>query len=132
VRETIDFIGRELMRNPEGLILVMNTRSRPTTRFALNVSFRDEPQLDRRDLPLRDARALPLLEKWARQRQTLLVVSPMRGGLARPSPDAWAHLGGGLALETRKPNGDLCDQVYRLADPAGLRGGDEGRSSSQR
>jgi hypothetical protein len=131
VRETVGFVARELERHPEGFTLVMNTRSRPTTRFALNVAFRGEPRLDRRDLPLHDARALPLLERWARERPTLLVVSPMRGGQARPSPDAWAHLGSGLALETRKPNGDLCDQVYRLAEPAELRNGDDERSSSQ-
>jgi hypothetical protein len=126
VRETVEFVALELERHPEGIILVMNTRSRPTTRFALNVTYRHEPRLDRRDLPLQDARALPLLEKWAHERPTILVVSQMRGGLARPSPDAWAHLGGGLALETRKPNGDLCDQVYRLAEPAELRGGERG------
>jgi hypothetical protein len=131
VRETVDFIAQALERHPEGIILVMNTRSRPTTRFALNVTFRDEPRLDRRDLPLHDpARALPLLEKWAQQRPTFLVVSPMRGSQPRPSPEAWAHLGGGLGLETRKPNGDLCDQVYRLTEPAELRRGEEDESTS--
>ena len=132
VRETVAFVARELERHPEGITVVMNSRSRPTTRFALNVAFRRERRLHRKDLPLHDSEALPLLERWARERPTLVVVSPMRRDLARPSPQAWAHLGGGLALETRKPNGDLCDQVYRLAEPAELRGGEEDRSSSHK
>jgi hypothetical protein len=127
VRETVAFVASELERHPEGINVVMNTSSHRTTRFALNVAFRREPRIHRRGLALHDSGALPLLERWARQRPTLVVVSPMRWDLARPSPQAWAHVGSGLALETRKPNGDLCDQIYRLAE---LRGGEKGRVRS--
>lgn len=130
VRETVAFVGQELDRHPEGVNVVMDSRSRPTTGFALNVAFRGEPRLHRRDLPLNDPAALTLLEKWARERPTLVVVPPMAGGRARPSPRAWAHLGGVRAHETRKPNGDLCDQIYQLAEPAQLGAGDEERSRS--
>ncbi|HYN01890.1 MAG TPA: hypothetical protein VE359_05565, partial [Vicinamibacteria bacterium] len=70
------------------------------------------------DLPLERTDVLPLLERWARERPTLVVVSPVPEGRERPSSGPWAPLGATLALETRKPNGDLCDQVYRLTPPA--------------
>ena len=90
------------------------------------MAFPDEPRLHRHDLRLDDPGAIPFLEKWARARPTLVVVPPMRGGRARPSPRAWAHLGGGRAIETRKPNGDLCDQIYELAEPDQLADGGPG------
>jgi hypothetical protein len=132
VRETVAFLTAELERRPEGITVVMNSGSRPTTRLALNVASRREPRLHRRDLPLQDRGVVPLLERWARERPTFLVVSQMKGGLARPTPQAWGHLVVGRALETRKPDGGLCDQIYRLAEPSALRGGEEERSSSQR
>jgi hypothetical protein len=130
VRETVAFLTGELERHPDGITVVMNSGSRPTTRLALNVASRREPRLHRRDLPLHDSGVLPLLERWARERPSLLVVSPMRRGRARPSPRAWGHLVVGRALETRKPNGDLCDQIYRLADPDEIDGDEEDRSAS--
>jgi hypothetical protein len=55
----------------------------------------------------------------------------MKGGRPRPSRrrgdiQAWGHLALGRALESRKPNGDLCDQIYRLAAQDELPGGASG------
>ena len=115
VGETVQFVRDELARHPEGLTVVVNSRAHLTTRVALGVAFRKVPALRLEDLPLDRTNVLPLLERWARERPTLVVVSPVPEGQVRPSPDPWAPLGATLALETRKPNGDLCDQVYRLA-----------------
>jgi len=115
VRETVRFVEDELARHPEGLTIVVNSRAHITTRVALGVAFRRARGLRLEDLPLARADVLPLLEGWAREQPTLVVVSPVPEGQPRPSPDPWAPLGTELALETRKPNGDLCDQVYRLA-----------------
>jgi hypothetical protein len=114
VDETVRFVEDELARHPEGLTVVVNSRAHLTTRVALGVAFRRAPALRLEDLPLERTDVLPLLEEWARERPTLVVVSPVPEGHGRPSPGAWARLGATLALETRKPNGDLCDQVYRL------------------
>jgi hypothetical protein len=84
---------------------------------ALGVAFRRARGLRLEDLPLERTDVLPLLEGWARERPTLIVVSPVPDGQERPSPGPWAPLGAALAIETRKPNGDLCDRVYRLTPP---------------
>lgn len=118
VRETLRFVEEELARHPEGLTVVVNSRAQITTRVSLGVEFRGAEALRIEDLPLERADVLPLLEEWARERPTLVVVSPVRPGWERPSPRTWARLGPELVLETRKPNGDLCDRVYRLAPPS--------------
>jgi hypothetical protein len=115
VGETVRFVGDELRRHPEGLTVVVNSRARLTTRVALGVAFRRAEALRLEDLPLERTDVLPLLERWSQERPTLVVVSPVPEGQGRPSPGPWAPLGARLVLETRKPNGDLCDQVYRLA-----------------
>ncbi|HSD27999.1 MAG TPA: hypothetical protein VLL75_11900, partial [Vicinamibacteria bacterium] len=117
VRESVAFVKDALARNPDGLTVVVDSRAHLTTRVALGVEFRGAGRLRVEDLPLERPDARPLLEQWARERPTLVVVSPVPEGRARPSPAAWAPLRAELALETRKPNGDLCDQVYRLAVP---------------
>jgi hypothetical protein len=117
VRETVRFVGDELARHPGGLTVVVNSRAHLTTRVALGVAFRRARGLRLEDLPLERTDVLPLLEAWARERPTLVVVSPVPNGQERPSPGPWAPLGAELAIETRKPNGDLCDQVYRLTPP---------------
>jgi 4-amino-4-deoxy-L-arabinose transferase-like glycosyltransferase len=117
VRESVAFVKDELGRHPDGLIVVVDSRAHLTTRVALGVEFRRAGRLRLEDLPLERTDSRALLEQWARERSTLVVVSPGPEGRARPSPGAWAPLRAELALETRKPNGDLCDQVYRVAAP---------------
>jgi hypothetical protein len=117
VGETVQLVRDELLRHPEALTVVVDSRAHLTTRVALGVAFRRVPALRLEDLPLQRADVLPLLEAWARERPTLVVLSPVPEGVHRPSPAPWVPLGATLALETRKPNGDLCDQVYRLAPP---------------
>jgi hypothetical protein len=117
VGETVQFVRDELARHPEGLTVVVNSRAHLTTRVALGIAFRRAPALRLEDLPLERTDVVPLLERWATERPTLVVVSPVPEGRERPSPVPWAPLGATLALETRKPNGDLCDQVYRLTPP---------------
>ncbi len=118
VRETVLFVKDELARHPEGLTVVVNSRAHLTTRVALGVELRRASGVRFEDLPLERSDAVPLLEKWVRERPTLVVVSPVPDGKRRPSAQAWAPLRAELALETHKPNGDVCDQVYRLAAPA--------------
>jgi hypothetical protein len=117
VGDTVQFVRDELARHPGGLTVVVNSHAHLTTRVALGVAFRRARALRFEDLPLERVDVLPLLETWARERPTLVVVSPVPEGHTRPSPGPWAPLGATLAIETRKPNGDLCDQVYRLAPP---------------
>lgn len=115
VRETVRFVKDELARHPEGLTVVVNSRAHLTTRVALGVELRRASEVRFEDLPLERSDVLPLLERWVRERPTLVVVSPVPDGKARPSAQAWAPLRAELAIETRKPNGELCDQVYRLS-----------------
>jgi hypothetical protein len=46
-------------------------------------------------------------------RPTVVVVSPVGPARQPPPPEGWAHLGG-LAARFCKPDGELCDDVYRL------------------
>ena len=117
VRDTVRFIQDELARHPAGLTVVVNSRAHLTTRVALGVAFRRERALRLEDLPLGRVDSVPLLAGWAAEQPTLVVVSPVPYGRERPSAIPWAPLGAKLVLETRKPNGDLCDEVYRLAPP---------------
>ena len=72
-----------------------------------------DPRVELRDLDLEKAQNLDLLAAWAHARPTLLVVSPVGPTRPPPEPLTWSHLGT-LALRSCKPNGALCDDVYRL------------------
>ena len=87
----------------------------PLQRVALGVELRRASGVRFEDLPLERSDVLPLLERWVRERPTLVVVSPVPDERRRPSAQAWAPLRAELAIETRKPNGELCDQVFRLS-----------------
>lgn len=117
VRDTLAFVEAELERHPDGLTLVLDSRARRTSALALNIHFRYEPRLRREDLPLADSASLPLLEGWAARGPTLVIASEPTGGRARPDGALWAHLGG-LAHESFKPDGTLCDRIWRLAPAA--------------
>lgn len=115
--DTVAFVREELRHHPRGLTVVAHVHSRRTTWLALGLEFAQEPKVDLRDLDLTQAQNLDLLAAWAHARPTLLVVSPVGPARARPEPMTWAHLGT-LALRTYKPDGALCDEVYRLDAPA--------------
>jgi predicted membrane-bound mannosyltransferase len=114
---TLAFVREELLHHPRGLTVVAHVHSRRTTWLALGLEFAREPRVELRDLDLEQPQNLDLLAAWAHARPTLLVVSPV--GPARPQPEAmtWAHLGR-LVLTSCKPDGRLCDQLYRLGDGA--------------
>jgi hypothetical protein len=61
---------------------------------------------------------MPLLEEWARERPTLVVIEPPQGKSRRPDPTLFANLRGVLAAQTFKPDGKLCDEIYRLCGGA--------------
>jgi hypothetical protein len=115
--ETLAFVKRELDSHPEGLQVIVNSPSLRTTSRALGLEFAHEPRLALKDLDLGSAPGLRLLEVWGAARPTLLVVSPMGPSRQPPDPGAWAHLGG-LVLRACKPDGSLCDEVYRLCHGA--------------
>lgn len=112
---TVAFVREELRHHPGGLTVVVHVHSRRTTWLALGLEFAREPRVELRDLDLTQAQNLDLLAAWAYTRPTLLVVSPVGPARVRPEPITWAHLGG-LVLRSCKPDGGLCDEVFRL-DP---------------
>jgi hypothetical protein len=113
IRDTIAFLTEELARRPQGLTLVIHSRSQRTLAFALGVAFRYDPRVRGEDLPLDEARAIPVLESFVARGPTLVALSSTREGAPRPDARPWAHLGS-LAFDTRKPDGRLCDRIYRL------------------
>src|SRR5262249_31629685 len=112
-RDTVAFVRDELGRHPDGVLVVSHTHSRRTTWHALGLAFAGDPRVELRDLDLGNPQALDLLAAWARVRPTIVVVSPVGPARPPPPPEAWAHLGG-LAARFCKPDGELCDEVYRL------------------
>ena len=91
-------------------------RLSPATVLALSVVFRRDAGVRIEDLPLDEpSNAWPLLERWARERPTVVVVSFADG--KRP-PETWGRLRAEVIGETRKPDGQPCDLVYRVSAPA--------------
>lgn len=118
VRDTVAWAARERARLPGGMTVVVRSHAPLTTVMALRAAFRHDPAVRVEDLPLdQPVRARPLLEAWARERPTLLVVSRIDDGRAPSSPESWAGLGASLVAETHKPNGAPCDAIYRLDPP---------------
>ena len=115
-QDTVAFVREELRRHPNGLTVVANVHSRRTTWLALGLEFARDPRVDLRDLDLTQPPNLDLLAAWAHERPTLLVLSPVGPARVRPEPHTWAHLGA-LVLRSCKPDGALCDEVYRLDRP---------------
>jgi hypothetical protein len=111
--ETVALVHEELRHRPKGLTVVAHVHSRRTTWLTLGLEFGRDPRVELRDLDLEKPENLDLLAAWAHARPTLLVVSPVGPTRRVPDPYAWAHLGG-LVLRACKPNGALCDEVYRL------------------
>jgi hypothetical protein len=113
-RESVAAVKAERARHPDGLTIVVRSHALPATLMALSVAFRRDPGVRIEDLPLEDeARSLPLLERWARERPTVVVASLIDG---RPLPGGtWGTLRVETLAETRKPDGQPCDAVYRVS-----------------
>jgi len=117
-RDTVEWVKGERARHPEGLTIVVRSRALPATQMALSVAFRRDAGVRIEDLPLDEpAKALPLLEQWARERPTVVVAS-LVDGERRPPPGTWGSLGVELVAETHKPGGQPCDAVYRVTPRA--------------
>jgi 4-amino-4-deoxy-L-arabinose transferase-like glycosyltransferase len=115
--ETLAFVKRELLAHPEGLQVIVHSPSLRTTSRALGLEFAHEPRVALKDLDLGSAPGLRLLAVWGTARPTLLVVSPVGPSREPPDSAAWAHLGGRVQRAC-KPDGSLCDEVYRLCHGA--------------
>jgi hypothetical protein len=114
VRETVTRVKEERARHPEGLTIVVRSRALPATQMALSVAFRRDAGVRIEDLPLDDpAKALPLLDRWARERPTVVVASLVDGARRLPS-GTWGSLVVEFVAETHKPDGQPCDAVYRV------------------
>jgi hypothetical protein len=115
VRDTIAFVRAERDRHPEGITVVTHARTVRTTARALDLEFAYPRGVRVEDLNFDQPwGAMPLLEEWARERPTLVVIEPPQGKSRRPDPSMFAGLGGELVARTYKPDGTLCDEIYRL------------------
>ncbi len=111
--------GRSSAQHPDGVTVVVhanryqNLRMTPLT---LGLAFAREPRVRLEDWDFADPAALRAFEKWAAAGPTLLVVP--RADPSAPAPDAasWRHLAM-LVARTTKPDGQPCDDVYRLCAP---------------
>lgn len=116
VRDTLAFLREQARRRPGGLRVVLQSDARRTIALASAVAFRYDGWLVVSDLRLGDPAAAATLAGWAREMPTFLVIPPPHRSL-RPSPKALPPAR--LLLETRKPDGTLCDQVYELCPEEG-------------
>ncbi len=115
VRDTVAFVHAERARHPEGLIVVTHARTVRTTARALDLEFAYGGGVRVEDLNFDEPEgAMPLLAEWAREAPTLVVVEPPQAKSGRPDPSRFPGLGGVLAARTFKPDGTLCDEIYRL------------------
>jgi hypothetical protein len=115
VRDTLAFVRAERARRPAGIRVVTHSRTVRTTARALDLDFAYDQGARIDDLNFDQPEgAMPLLAEWARERPTLVVIEPPQAKSRRPSPELFAPLGGALVARTYKPDGELCDEIYRL------------------
>jgi hypothetical protein len=115
VRETIEFVRAERDRHPDGITVVTHSRTVRTTARALDLEFAYPRGVRVEDLNFdRLDGAMPLLVEWSRERPTLVVIEPPQGKSRRPDPSVFADLRGEVVARTYKPDGSLCDEIYRL------------------
>jgi hypothetical protein len=119
VRDTLDFVRAEKALHPEGITVVTHARTVRTTARALDLEFAYGGDVRVEDLNFdQPDGALPLLVEWAQERPTLVVIEPPQGKSRRPDPALFAGLEGVLVARTFKPDGRLCDEIYRLCGGA--------------
>jgi hypothetical protein len=115
VRDTIAFVHATRARHPEGVIVVTHSRTVRTTARALDLEFAYGDGVRVEDLNFDEpAGALPLLAQWAQEAPTLVVIEPPQAKSGRPDPSLFAFLRGERVARTFKPDGTLCDEIYRL------------------
>ena len=112
-RDTLAFLREQAERRRGGVRVVLQSGARRTIALAGSVEFRYHGFVVVTDLRLDDPAAPATLAVWAREMPTYVVVPPPHRN-KRPSPGALGSAR--LVLETRKPDGTLCDQVYELCD----------------
>ncbi|HEV7501603.1 MAG TPA: glycosyltransferase family 39 protein [Vicinamibacteria bacterium] len=115
VRDTIAIVREERARHPEGITVVTHSRTVRTTARALDLEFAYGEGVRIEDLNFDEPEgAMPLLAEWAAERPTLVVIEPAQAKSRRPDPALFAGLRGDLVARTFKPDGALCDEIYRL------------------
>jgi hypothetical protein len=112
-RDTLAFLRSQAERSRGGVRVVLQSGARRTIALASSVEFRYHGFVVVTDLRLDDPAAAATLAAWAREMPTFVVVPPAHRN-KRPEPGALGSAR--LVLETRKPDGTLCDQVYELCD----------------
>ena len=93
-----------------------------TTPLALSLAFAREPRVRLEDWNFAEPSAIPAFERWAAEGPALLVVPRSDPAAPAPDPAAWARLARFVA-RTTKPDGQPCDDVYRLCPPPGCQPG---------
>jgi len=121
VRDTERLVREELLRYPQGLTVVIHAnrfQNLRVTPLALSLAFAREPRVRLEDWNFAEASAIPAIERWAAEGPTLLVVPRADPAAPAPDPAAWRHLAA-LVAHTTKPDGEPCDDVYRVCPPPG-------------
>jgi hypothetical protein len=115
-RDTLAFLRAEAQRHPSGVRVVMQSGARRGFALASSVAFRYQGFVVTSDLRLDDPATPAALAASAREAATFVVVPPPHRN-RRPEPGWFGPAR--LVLETRKPDGTLCDQVYEVCGPDG-------------
>jgi hypothetical protein len=121
VRDTERLVRDELGRHPAGLTVVVHAnryQNLRVTPLALSLAFAREPRVRLEDWNFADPTAIPAFERWAAAGPTLLVVPRADPQAPAPDPAAWSHVAA-LVARTSKPDGQPCDDVYRMCAPPG-------------
>ena len=121
VRDTERLVREELGRHPAGLTVVVHAnryQNLRVTPLALSLAFAREPRVRLEDWNFADPAAIPAFERWAAAGPTLLVVPRADPQAPAPDPAAWSHLAA-LVARTTKPDGQPCDDIYRMCAPPG-------------
>jgi hypothetical protein len=115
-RDTLAFLRQQAQMRRGGVRVVMQSGARRTFALASSVAFRYDGWVVLSDLRLDDAATPATLASWARETTTYVVVPPPHRS-QRPEPGSFGPAR--LVLETRKPDGTLCDQVYEVCGANG-------------
>jgi len=119
VRDTERLVRHELAQHPDGLTVVVHANRHQNLRMTpltLGLAFAREPRVRLEDWDFADPTAIQAFERWAAAGPTLLVVPRADPSAPAPPASAWRQLAM-LVARTTKPDGQPCDDVYRLCPP---------------